>query len=354
MKYLIFIILIFSTAFYYCNNNNNLESSISDYTVPMTYNEEKSPYGDIKIELIQTIGSETNEDYLFSVLLDIEIDEDGNLYALDHSFKSIKVFNKEGIFIKEFKFTEGQGPGEFLKARNFTILDSENEICIYDLGTIRLSVFNKDNFKFKKSLLLKYPFSNRIYTLEDNRFLSVNFFYVMKKQTNTIHGFNIKGETLYSFGNPNEFNEQYDKSNLQHAMECYSTKTDSFLFISYGYPYDIRVYNINKRKLIKRIARITDFHGGIIKKGEFNFPTGKTVGIAAVSNSLIMNFVMNSNTEEIFLHAFDFNGRDRGTIDMTEHKIYEVMNACTTFKEKLYVFSMDPYPRIMIFKIIQK
>jgi hypothetical protein len=55
--------------------------------------------------------AEGREEYMFSRLRDIEVDGEERIYALDHRRAQIKVFDKNGEYIRTIG-TKGQGPGE--------------------------------------------------------------------------------------------------------------------------------------------------------------------------------------------------------------------------------------------------
>lgn len=90
---------------------------------------------DLKEDLI--IGTnEKNTDCYFEVISDIKADESGNIYVVDSSANSIKVFNREGKYFEDIG-RQGQGPGEFMSPMGMAIL--EDKITVYSMG--RLSFF---------------------------------------------------------------------------------------------------------------------------------------------------------------------------------------------------------------------
>jgi hypothetical protein len=80
--------------------------------------------------------NEKNTDYYFEVISDIKADESGNIYVVDSSANSIKVFNREGKYLKDIG-RQGQGPGEFMAPMGMSIL--KDKITVYSMG--RLSFF---------------------------------------------------------------------------------------------------------------------------------------------------------------------------------------------------------------------
>ena len=92
----------------------------------------------LKEDLI--IGTnEKNTDYYFEVISDIKADENGNIYVVDSSANSVKVFNSKGKYLKDIG-RQGQGPGEFMAPMGMAIV--KDKISVYSMG--RLSFFTLD------------------------------------------------------------------------------------------------------------------------------------------------------------------------------------------------------------------
>jgi len=88
-----------------------------------------------------TIGErEGREEYMFSNLSSIDIDEDENIYIFDSGQAKIKVFDKMGNFIREIG-KRGQGPGEFTFPWRIMI-SPKQELVVSDLIKRRLIIFS--------------------------------------------------------------------------------------------------------------------------------------------------------------------------------------------------------------------
>jgi len=81
-------------------------------------------------------------EYMFSRLRDLDVDEDGNIYALDQRESIVKIFNSQGTYVRKVG-RKGQGPGEFASAYALAITPQKHlfvtdvagrQIVIYDLG----------------------------------------------------------------------------------------------------------------------------------------------------------------------------------------------------------------------------
>ena len=96
------------------------------YVVNLDKEKESSISLSSLIKCIQTIILETNDECLIGNIDELQV-FDGNLYVLDSDkAKSLFVFDKKGIFLRKIGRV-GQGPGEYISPRDFT-LDLENRI----------------------------------------------------------------------------------------------------------------------------------------------------------------------------------------------------------------------------------
>jgi len=80
------------------------------------------------------------KEYMFSALQDIDVDNDGNIYALDQKESHIKVFDNEGRYLRTIG-QRGQGPGELGSAYFFS-LTSQRHLIVEDVRGRRMVVFN--------------------------------------------------------------------------------------------------------------------------------------------------------------------------------------------------------------------
>lgn len=96
--------------------------------------------------------AEGPEEYMFSRISDIDVDNDEKIYVLDSRKYHIKVFDKDGIYLTVIG-KKGQGPGEIQNAGNFTITP-KNEILINDSIARSLHFFSL-NGDYLKSISLK-------------------------------------------------------------------------------------------------------------------------------------------------------------------------------------------------------
>lgn len=88
-----------------------------------------------------TIGEKDREgEFLFISITSVGIDDEENIYVLDRKACQIKVFNKNGKFLRNIG-RKGQGPGEMLSPSVMEIV-SGKEIMICDISNNRVSFFS--------------------------------------------------------------------------------------------------------------------------------------------------------------------------------------------------------------------
>lgn len=91
--------------------------------------------------------AEGREEYMFSEVQSIATDDEERIYVLDYKANNVKIFGRDGEFIKKFG-REGQGPGEFFITRTI-IITKESEIMVQNF--YNLSFFSLEG-EFKESV----------------------------------------------------------------------------------------------------------------------------------------------------------------------------------------------------------
>ena len=80
------------------------------------------------------------KEYMFSRVRDVDVDDVGNIYALDQKESYIKVFDKEGRYLRTIG-QRGQGPGEIGSVYFFS-LTSQEHLIVEDVSGRRLAFFS--------------------------------------------------------------------------------------------------------------------------------------------------------------------------------------------------------------------
>jgi hypothetical protein len=102
------------------------------------------------LEAELTIGQETGgKEYAFSEIGNVIVDDEGKIYVSDWKESHVKVFDKNGRYIKTIG-RMGQGPGEFDKISGMQIIH-KRELAIFDGNSRRMSFFSLEG-EFLRSL----------------------------------------------------------------------------------------------------------------------------------------------------------------------------------------------------------
>ena len=134
----------------------------------------------IGLEFCLKIGSveETDENYIFSMIGDANIDKNGNYYIVDTQENRIQKYDSLG----NYKLTigrKGKGPGEFMTP-GFLSIDKKGDIVVIERRNIRLQIIPSDLlnmdfiqiFEMKTDYISILPLSNNNYVIN-----TIDFFY---------------------------------------------------------------------------------------------------------------------------------------------------------------------------------
>jgi len=108
----------------------------------------------IKEEL--SIGeAKGREEYMFSQIRSVAVDDDENIYILDYKEAHIKVFDKKGSHLKTIG-KKGQGPGE-IQRPVFIQITPQEEVMVLDPVTRRLVFFSPDGKYLRQISTARIP-----------------------------------------------------------------------------------------------------------------------------------------------------------------------------------------------------
>lgn len=211
-------------------------------------------YGEIEFELEEdlSIGREGDENYMFTLVVDIGVDMEGNIYVLDFRECRIKKYDKNGNYLQTIG-RKGQGPGEFEQPSRI-LLNTEGKMYIKELRKIH--IFDKKG-EFERSIILKKTLASFGITKEGN-ILGRSYSSSRKGRTLDIVLIDSEGKklkTIASFPDPRAF---VKKGNIRIPG---STRYDPKLYFYplsekfgvYGYSSEYRLFIINSSGEISHI-----------------------------------------------------------------------------------------------------
>jgi len=163
---LVFFLTVFIAFFVLAYSLHAKEIKIKiENGIQVVYNPKKPapPPGNPK-SLILTedlcIGEKEDEDFIFSAIRTIEVDDEENIYVVDTKEVCIKVFDKSGKHIRTFG-KKGQGPGEIQFPTRIHLFAGK-EIMIYDSSNNRLSYYSLDRKCLREISAGKHRFTRAI------------------------------------------------------------------------------------------------------------------------------------------------------------------------------------------------
>ena len=113
--------------------------------VTIVKNPKEPMYGEdvLSLEEELTIGeTEGREEYMFSEIGTIAVDDEERIYISDRKETHLKVFDKDGVYLITIG-RKGQGPGEFERISGMQITH-QKELLVFDMNMRRLSFFAGD------------------------------------------------------------------------------------------------------------------------------------------------------------------------------------------------------------------
>jgi hypothetical protein len=114
-------------------------------------------YGEGVLELSEELSigeAEGRDEYMFSRVTFVAVDDLDNIYVLDSKEAHIKVFNDDGEYLHTIG-NKGQAPDEFQSPRDLTITP-QNEILVNDRGARLLKYFDLKGIPLKQISHAKY------------------------------------------------------------------------------------------------------------------------------------------------------------------------------------------------------
>jgi hypothetical protein len=147
-----FLLFIFGFAELIGNQKPEWKGKIeTEKGIKVIKNPREPLYGEIIFDLEEelSIGNENDENYIFYQGLDVAVDNEGNIFALDNGFIRIQKFDKNGRYLMTIG-RKGQGPGEF-QSISGAFIDSKSNLYVNQGRSI--SLFD-NNGKYIRSIPL--------------------------------------------------------------------------------------------------------------------------------------------------------------------------------------------------------
>lgn len=197
-------------------------------------------------------GAEGREEYIFSYITDVGVDEEESIYILDSKKSHIKVFDRMGEYIKTIG-KKGQGPGEMRRPTSLQVT-SQNEIVVNDSAARKLHFFTLDgNFLRAVSQTKMTFFSNPKVDNEGN--IIASYMIADLKVTYVLKKFNPQLEEIFTIFSTEVLKYPYINP---FFPQCYwEITTENNLIWGFADKYELHIIN-SEGKLIKKIIKEYD------------------------------------------------------------------------------------------------
>ena len=312
-----------------------------------------SPLGGVRLELAGRIGSEEDDDYLFSIVRGLGVDNDDNVVVFDGIMRNIRVFDPEGQILQTYWLQDGVGPGEFQRASTFSLSHDKEKIYLYDMVNRRITILDYPSFDFID--LISIPeIAHAVVAGAPDRAIIALYDQLSLGDQPLIHVFSETGAKLAEFEQRHPDFRANLRKDLQAFHAVFMSQSDSLIFVSFALPYDIRVYN-RRYELLRRFHLTPDFFGSTVRDGEWLYPSGYCLNLVVAGDNLLLQFVRNRKDDEIWMHAFDFEGRSRGVQRMVNNEWgdrFGVFKGTMDSSGHLYGVTSDPFPQVIKLKVV--
>ncbi len=194
--------------------------------------------------------TEIREEYIFSQIRSIAVDEKDRIYVLDTKEAHVKVFDKNGDYIKTIG-RKGQGPGEM--SLPFSIcITSQNEIVVQDLNNRSIMFYSLDG-NFIKSLSVAKIIMVGFNIDSRGNIIGIISIRGPDKQVTELQKLDSELSYLYSFGS---FSLPSRSSTFNPFMSelCWAISEDDNVICGYPEKYEFKLFN-PEGKIIRKVIK---------------------------------------------------------------------------------------------------
>jgi len=189
-----------------------------------------------------SIGVEAgDENLMFGIVNDIDLDAEGNIYALDVRNYRIQKFDNKGSFLQSVTIKKGEGPQEVPRINTMAVTE-KGKIYLLGGNGIKILLFDEHG-EFLRFFKLDYQAIHIAPYVEEKAVV------LGIKDNHIFHVFSEEGEHLDSFGEPFEIPSRYsqykDLAPLKFPMRM-DGSGDGKIFVLNPHRYEINIYEKNK------------------------------------------------------------------------------------------------------------
>jgi hypothetical protein len=220
--------------------------------VMIVKNPKEPMYGEDIFSLAEELSigkAKGREEYMFSQIRSIAVDKKERIYVLDTKEAHVKVFDKNGDYIKTVG-RKGQGPGEM--SLPFSIcITSQNEIVVQDLNNRRIMFYSLDGSFIKslstaKIIIVGFNIDSR------GSIIGIISISGPDKQVIELQKFDSDLSYLYSFGS---FSLPRSSTFNPFMLElCWAVSKEDNVICGYPEKYEFKLFN-PEGKAIRKVIK---------------------------------------------------------------------------------------------------
>lgn len=273
------------------------------------------------------IGDSEVEEEMIAQVTFFVVDENETIYALDWKANNIKVFDKNGKFVRTIG-KQGQGPGE-INFPSGLLITPENELLVEDAGNRRLAYFTLEGeFLRNVSVADKTSLTNLVMDNNGN-VLGRQFIIDEGDMSFEIRKFDKDLNNLFTIESiPFTFRDpQKDKMDPFDFVQIYFFDSEGQIY--YGNPkeYEIQIFSSEgklKKKITKKyksekmtgediekiMDRIPDMGFGVKNMMEFpkQFPAYEAYTLDEEGRLIVRSYNKAEEENNVYLDIFDADG----------------------------------------------
>jgi hypothetical protein len=316
----------------------------------------------VKWKIIRTIGidepaNDEQTPYQFYNINSIDCDKNGNIYVLDEKAVHIKVFDKQGKFLKKL-FRKGKGPKEIVNIARFAINPHTNNLNVLQEYGYTIKEFDTSG-NFIKLHRPPEQFFNFFQFIDENRLILTTFGKLGRLGSkNNFKVLNLKSSKI---------EQAFAPTNTESAFMNYQrfTLLGNQLWTSPSNEMVLLAYDLKSFKETNRIPIPGKYKKNIIKtitrfgmKGlhpiYFNVASPFLLNNQIYLLVTIQTYDVQDNNSKEFpitsqLSLYRLNGKRIQKV--TELDNCSQMRLGTVFDNRLVLYANEPYPRIVVLEI---
>jgi len=201
-------------------------------------------------EELSTGEEEGREEYMFSRLIGIAVDKEERIYVLDSKEAHIKVFDKNGDYVRTVG-KKGLGPGEM--SLPFSIcITSQNEIMVQDLNSHRIMFFSLDGRFIKSLSTAKIIIVGSSIDAKGN-IIGIVSIRGPEKQVIELKKFDSNLNYLFSFGS-SSLPSRSPTFNPFKPELCWAVSKEDNVICGYPNAYEFEVFD-SEGKVIRKVVK---------------------------------------------------------------------------------------------------